>query len=110
MKFNRFLSIYYTQMIIHFIFLCLIEGLLYIFDVNVFLMIYLLVIGIGLELIYLGQQYMKKFKYYKEMTSKLDMLDQKNMLSEMMERPEFFEGEFLKENLSMISFRLVINL
>lgn len=29
------------------------------------------------------------------MTSKIDMLDQKNMLSEMMERPEFFEGEFI---------------
>lgn len=58
-------------------------------------MIYLLVIGILLELIYLGQQYMKKFRYYKEMTIKLDMLDQKNMLSEMMERPDFFEGEFI---------------
>ena len=29
------------------------------------------------------------------MTIKLDMLDQKNMLSEMMERPDFFEGEFI---------------
>lgn len=95
MKLHRFLSIYYAQMITHFVFLCLAEGLLYIFDVNVFLMIYLFAIGIGLEFIYLGQQYMKKFRYYKEMTSKIDMLDQKNMLSEMMERPEFFEGEFI---------------
>lgn len=95
MRLRRFLSIYYSQMATHFIFLCLIEGLLYIFEVNRYLMIYLLVIGILLELIYLGQQYMKKFRYYKEMTIKLDMLDQKNMLSEMMERPDFFEGEFI---------------
>ena len=95
MRLRRFLSIYYAQMATHFIFLCLIEGLLYIFEVNRYLMIYLLVIGILLELIYLGQQYMKKFRYYKEVTIKLDMLDQKNMLSEMMERPEFFEGEFI---------------
>ena len=95
MRLRRFLSIYYAQMATHFIFLCLIEGLLYIFEVNRYLMIYLLVIGILLELIYLGQQYMKKFRYYKEMTIKLDMLDQKNMLSEMMERPDFFEGEFI---------------
>lgn len=39
MKLHRFLSIYYAQMITHFVFLCLAEGLLYIFDVNVFLMI-----------------------------------------------------------------------
>ena len=77
MRLRRFLSIYYAQMATHFIFLCLIEGLLYIFEVNRYLMIYLLVIGILLELIYLGQQYMKKFRYYKEMTIKLDMLDQK---------------------------------
>ena len=95
MRLRRFLSIYYAQMATHFIFLCLIEGLFYIFEVNRYLMIYLLVIGILLELIYLGQQYMKKFRYYKEMTIKLDMLDQKNMLSEMMERPDFFEGEFI---------------
>lgn len=95
MRLRRFLSIYYAQMATHFIFLCLIEGLLYIFEVNRYLMIYLLVIGILLELIYLGQQYMKKFRYYKEMTIKLDMLYQKNMLSEMMERPDFFEGEFI---------------
>ena len=95
MRLRRFLSIYYAQMATHFIFLCLIEGLLYIFEVNRYLMIYLLVISILLELIYLGQQYMKKFRYYKDVTIKLDMLDQKNMLSEMMERPDFFEGEFI---------------
>lgn len=75
------------------------------FEVNRYLMIYLLVIGILLELIYLGQQYMKKFRYYKEMTIKLDMLDQKNMLSEMMERPDF-----LRENLFMIFCKAVISL
>ena len=54
MRLRRFLSIYYAQMATHFIFLCLIEGLFYIFEVNRYLMIYLLVIGILLELIYLG--------------------------------------------------------
>ena len=34
MRLRRFLSIYYAQMATHFIFLCLIEGLFYIFEVN----------------------------------------------------------------------------
>lgn len=50
MKLHRFLSIYYAQMITHFVFLCLAEGLLYIFDVNVFLMIYLFANWTGIHL------------------------------------------------------------
>ena len=95
MKISKIFKIYCAQIITHVIFLALMEGMLYIFDANKFLMIYLLLIGIILEIVYLGQQYMKKFRYYKIMESKLEMLDQKNMISEMLERPDFFEGELL---------------
>ena len=95
MKINKMLNIYCTQIVIHMVFLCLMEGLLFIFEANKFLMIYLLLIGIILEIIYLGQQYMKKYRYYNTVRSRLEMLDQKNMLSEMLERPDFFEGEFI---------------
>ena len=95
MKINKMLNIYCTQIVIHMVFLCLMEGLLFIFEANKFLMIYLLLIGIILEIIYLGQQYMKKYRYYNTVRSRLEMLDQKNMLSEMVERPDFFEGEFI---------------
>ena len=95
MKINKMLNIHCTQIVIHMVFLCLMEGLLFIFEANKFLMIYLLLIGIILEIIYLGQQYMKKYRYYNTVRSRLEMLDQKNMLSEMVERPDFFEGEFI---------------
>lgn len=95
MKISKILNVFCAQITIHVIFLCLMEVLLYIFDVNIFLMIYLLLIGMLLEMIYLGQQYIKKIKYYNTIRSKLEMLDQKTMISEMMERPDFFEGKFV---------------
>lgn len=101
MKIGKILNIYCAQIITHMAFLCLIEVLLYIFDVNKFLMIYLLLIGIILEMVYLGQQYMKKIRYYNMIKSKLDMLDQKTMIAEMLEKPDFFEGKLIYDTLSV---------
>lgn len=95
MKISKILNVFCAQIIIHVIFLCLMEVLLYIFDVNLFLMIYLLLIGMLLEMIYLGQQYIKKIRYYNTIQSKLEMLDQKTMISEILEKPDFFEGKFI---------------
>ena len=95
MKIGKLLNIYCAQIVTHLVFLVLMEGLLFIFEANKFLMIYLLLIGIILEVVYLGQQYMKKCRYYHTIRSRLEMLDQKNMISEMLERPDFFEGEFI---------------
>lgn len=95
MRLNQFLKMYRAQIITHIVFLGLIEILLFIFGVNHFLMIYLLMIGIILEVIYLCQQVMKKFRYYKDINYKLSILDQKCMLSEMLECPHFAEGEIL---------------
>lgn len=95
MKIREFLEIYRAQIMIWIIFVCLMEGLLYIFDVNHFLMAYLFLISLMLEVIYLVQQYMKKFRYYQNIRDRLEILDQKNMISEMIEKPDFFEGEFL---------------
>ena len=81
MKTKDFFRIEYAQILIYIVFLGLLEVLLFIFEVNYFLMIYLLLIGLILEGIYLCQQYMKKYQYYKKMTIKLDILEQKNMLS-----------------------------
>ena len=50
----------YAQILIYIVFLGLLEVLLFIFEVNYFLMIYLLLIGLILEGVYLCQRYMKK--------------------------------------------------
>ena len=101
MKTKDFFRMEYAQILIHFIFLGLLEVLLLIFEVNHFLMIYLLLIGLILEGIYLCQRYMKKYRYYKNVKTKLDMLEQKCMITEMLELPDFAEGEFLYEMLQM---------
>lgn len=101
MKKKEFLKNYVVQIFMNFLYLFFMEVLLYIFDVNYALMIYLLLIDIGFEFIYLWQQYMKKFRYYKEMKDKLNMLDQKSMLSEMMNRPDFFEGKLIYDTLAL---------
>ena len=95
MRLNQFFKMYRAQIITHIAFLGLIESLLFTFGANYFLMIYLLMIGIILEVIYLCQQAMKKFRYYKNIKYKLSILDQKCMLSEMLECPNFTEGEIL---------------
>ena len=99
MKIKDFFRMEYTQILIHFIFLGLLEVLLFIFEVNYFLMIYLLLIGLILEGVYLCQRYMKKYRYYKNVKTKLDMMEQKCMITEMLELPDFAEGEFLYETL-----------
>ena len=97
MKIKDFFRMEYAQILIYIVFLGLLEVLLFIFEVNYFLMIYLLLIGLILEGIYLCQRYMKKYRYYKKVKAKLDILEQKCMITEMLELPDFAEGEFLYE-------------
>lgn len=59
MKIKDFFRMEYAQILIYIVFLGLLEVLLFIFEVNYFLMIYLLLIGLILEGIYLCQRYMK---------------------------------------------------
>ena len=93
MKTKDFFRMEYAQILIYIVFLGLLEVLLFIFEVNYFLMIYLLLIGLILEGVYLCQRYMKKYRYYKKVKAKLDILEQKCMITEMLELPDFAEGE-----------------
>ena len=95
MKTKDFFRMEYAQILIYIVFLGLLE--VFIFEVNYFLMIYLLLIGLILEGVYLCQRYMKKYRYYKKVKAKLDILEQKCMITEMLELPDFAEGEFLYE-------------
>lgn len=101
MRNKDFFRMQSVQILTHLIFLVLLEVLLFIFDVNHFLMIYLALIGVILEVVYLCQQYMKKYRFYKNVKAKLDMLEQKCMIAEMLEVPDFVEGEFLYDTLQM---------
>ena len=101
MSMKDFLKIYKAQVLMNFVFIALMEMLLYLFGVNNSLMIYLLLIDVVLEFIYLCQQYAKKFKYYKEIKDKISMLDHKTMIAEMLERPDFFEGRLLYDTLEI---------
>lgn len=71
MKTKDFFRMEYAQILIYIVFLGLLEVLLFIFEVNYFLMIYLLLIGLILEGVYLCQRYMKKYRYYKKVKSKI---------------------------------------
>ena len=62
MKTKDFFRMEYAQILIYIVFLGLLEVLLFIFEVNYFLMIYLLLIGLILEGVYLCQRYMKKYR------------------------------------------------
>lgn len=96
-----FLKIYKAQVLMNFLFIALMEMLLYLFGINRSLMIYLLLIDVVLECIYLCQQYVKKFRYYKEIKDKISMLDHKTMIVDMLEKPDFFEGRLLYDTLEI---------
>ena len=66
MKTKDLFRMEYAQILIYIVFLGLLEVLLFIFEVNYFLMIYLLLIGLILEGVYLCRRYMKKYRYYKK--------------------------------------------
>ena len=101
MNMKDFLKIYKAQVLMNFLFIALMEMLLYLFGVNNSLMIYLLLIDVVLEFIYLCQQYVKKFRYYKEIKDKISMLDHKTMIADMLEKPDFFEGRLLYDTLEI---------
>ena len=77
--------------------------LLYSLDLGAYLTFFvtvLLLLAFAFGLLY---EYMKKNQYYKSVKNSLDSLDQKYLLSELLERPDFYDGVFFYEVLKTVS-------
>ena len=73
----------------------LLVTLLWVFDVNLFLLIYLpLLVLFGVILIF-SYDFWRKCNYYNEFTNILDHLDQKYLITELIKQPAFLDGKIM---------------
>lgn len=65
--------------------------------VNTSAVLFLLFISLGVDIFYMVYEYHRRYYYYKDIEKYLTSLDHKYYLSELIESPNFFEGELIYE-------------
>lgn len=81
-------------------FLAFLVWMLHLFHATVFAIIYLLCLYLILLALALGNEYFKKRNFYKTVSRSMDALDKKFMLSELLDRPGFIEGDLFYDCLT----------
>lgn len=86
--------------------------LLYSFEVNIILIIYIPIITIMFGLLIMFYDYFKKYKFYYIINKTLNELDQKFLINEIITEPNFLEGKLLYDYLYEIdkSFHENVNI
>lgn len=85
------------------------EILLIPFNIHKFVKIYIIIIPFMMFSICFFIEYYKKNKYYKNLKYKLEELNEKYLIAEVIETPNFEEGKFLKETLQETEKSMVEN-
>ena len=80
-----------------------VAALLSLLDVGLYTVLFATVLLILAFLFSLVYEYGKKTQYYKSVLNSLDSLDQKYLLSELIEKPDFYDGAFFYEVLGSVS-------
>jgi len=75
----------------------MIETLLLMYEINIIIRITVGVLPIILVVIALGVEYYKKSSFYNNVKQSMQELEQKYLISEIIETPDFMEGKILKE-------------
>ena len=99
MKFKNFLmekSLYIVLIILS---LLMIEVLLMIYEINLYIRICVIVLPMIALIISIISEYIVKNSFYKRLKVNLNELDDKYLISEIINNPNFIEGKILKETL-----------
>ena len=99
MNFKKYLSDISFQIIISLTGFIIAFLLLNAFKVEESLKIALTIIFFLISLLNISFSYWKKYKFYKDLTNILSGLDKKYLLSEMLYKPNFYEGEIFYQTL-----------
>ncbi len=83
------------------VFFIILSVILKTFGLNNFSVGYIICIGFFCEFTIIIYDYFKKYKFYQQLEKNINKLDKKYMISEMMEKPEFLEGQLLYEYLTL---------
>ena len=96
MKFRSFLKDNILSFILLIFVVISIETLLMIYDISIFIRIYIAVSILFIYILGLLFLYFKKKRFYEKTLKILNEMDKKYLLPEMIEKPDFLEGKILK--------------
>ena len=99
MKFRTFLIEKFLYIILTLISLIMIEILLIIYDINIYIRVCVIALPIIALVISLITEYIVKNSFYKKVEKNINELDDKYLISEIINTPNFIEGKILKETL-----------
>ena len=102
MKIEKYLKEKIIYIILTIFGIATIEILLLAYQISIGIRIYVAIAPLILLCICIGIEYYIKNRYYKELKGKLDSLDEKYLISELLLTPSFEEGKILKEVLQEI--------
>ena len=97
MKIEKYLKEKIIYIILTIFGIATIEILLLAYQISIGIRIYVAIAPLILLCICIGIEYYIKNRYYKELRGKLDSLDEKYLISELLLTPSFEEGKILKE-------------
>lgn len=69
--------------------------LLYMVDANLYFILFIPCVYLSGSILSLLPEYLTKSRYYREIQNSIDSLDKKYFISEIIERPNFYEGKIL---------------
>lgn len=81
-------------------YLAFLVWMLHLFHATVFAIVYLLCLYFILMMLWLGNDYFKKKRFYMTALNSMETLDKKFMLSEILDRPDFIEGKIFYDCLA----------
>ena len=99
MKLTNYLKDKFVHLILFFCLLISIEIVLILFDTVYTLQVFIHFLLILFVIIIILYDYNRKKSFYNDMKNKLDSLDDKFLIIEMLERPTFIEGKYLYDSL-----------
>ena len=86
-----------------------IEILLMAYNVGMFIKIYIPLIIMGLYVVSIAIEYFKKKKFYDNLSNMLEELEEKYLITEIINTPDFLEGKILKNTIEAIDKSMLEN-
>ncbi len=109
MRFSQFLKDKILQISLIMFAIITIEIFLLAYPLENFIKIYILAVIIGLYFISIIVEYLRKKNYYSNIYNLLDELQEKYLITEIIQKPNFVEGKMLKEILEQVNKSMIEN-
>ncbi|MDF2866248.1 MAG: integral rane sensor signal transduction histidine kinase [Clostridia bacterium] len=97
MKLIDYLKDRIIEILMYLLLMTFVIVVLKIFDVNIFLIVYIPIFITIAAIIVLFHDYFRKSYFYNELISNLEILDKKFLIQEMIKKPDFLDGKILYE-------------